>query len=59
MPKLREQRYKHADGTAHVNCYNLAITRKVAEAAGFKPADKLIVRAEEGRIIVERATNEG
>lgn len=57
MPKLREQKYKHADGSTHVNCYNLSITRKVAEMAGFNPADELAVRAENGRIIVERATD--
>lgn len=60
MPRLREQRYKHADGSSHLNCYNLSITRKCAEEAGFTPADMLEVTAKDGQIIVrKRSVNNG
>lgn len=58
MPKLRAQKYRHADGTEHVNCYNVSIPRRVAESAGITSGDELRVKADEGRIIVERAANE-
>lgn len=54
MPRLREQRYKRVDGSNPVNCYNLSITRKIAEEAGFTPEDYLTVRAEKGKITVEK-----
>lgn len=57
MPKLRPQLYKRADGSTALNCFNLSIKKTIAANAGFTPEDELRVIAENGRIIVEKASN--
>lgn len=54
MPKLRAQKYHLTDGSSKVNCYNLSIKKTEAIAAGFTISDNLSVKAEPGRIIIEK-----
>ena len=58
MAKLRIQKYRLPDGTSKINCYNIAVPKKVANEAGITPDDQLTIKPENGRIIVERSKNE-
>lgn len=54
MAKLGVNRYYNRKGEAKVNSYLVSIPRKIAEQAGFTEEDRIKVKAENGKIIVEK-----
>ena len=54
MPKLARNYYTDAKGVRKLNCYSIAIPKRVAEEAGIKDDDEVIVYANDGKIIVEK-----
>ena len=45
---------KRTSGTGHIS-YEVTIPKEFVEKLGWQPGDRLIVRLEDGRIILERA----
>lgn len=55
MAKLVKQKYYTAKGQSKVNCYKVALSKFIVEASGIKEDDEIIVYAEKGKIIIEKA----
>lgn len=53
MPKLARNRYTDAKGVRKLNCYSIAIPKKVVEEAGIQE-DDVIVYADGNKIIIEK-----
>ncbi len=45
---------KRTSGTGHIS-YEVTIPKEFVEKLGWRPGDRLIVRLEDGRIVLERA----
>ena len=54
MQKIQQQRYRTINGEIKVNCYKITLSKEVVKQAGFNEETKLEVRAENGKIIVEK-----
>lgn len=54
MQKIQQQRYRTMNGETKINCYKITLSKEVVRQAGFDEETKLKVRAENGKIIIER-----
>lgn len=54
MQKIQQQRYRTINGEIKINCYKITLSKEVVKQAGFDEQTKLNVRAENGKIIVEK-----
>lgn len=54
MQKIQQQRYRTLNGEIKVNCYKITLSKEVIKQAGFDEETKLVVRAENGKIIIEK-----
>ena len=53
MPKLARNNYTDAKGVRKLNCYSIAIPKKVVEETGINADDEVIVYANGDKIIIE------
>lgn len=54
MAKLAKLMYYTSKGEKKLNCYVKNIPKEIVKQAGITDNDDLIVRAENGKIIIER-----
>lgn len=54
MPKLSKVKYYKPNGETGIASYTISIAKTVAEAVGFTDKDRLVVKAENGKIIIEK-----
>lgn len=54
MSKLAKIMYSTAKGERKLNCYVKNIPKEIVKQAGINENDDLLVRAEKGKIIIER-----
>lgn len=54
MQKIQQQRYRTLKGEIKVNCYKITLSKEAVKKAGFDENTKLEVRAEKGKIIIEK-----
>ena len=55
MTKLVKQNYKTKDGQIKLHCYKLTLSKEIINKAGIKSEDKLNIKTENGKVIIERA----
>jgi len=54
MPKLSKVKYYKPNGESGIASYTISIAKTAAEKAGFNENDKLVVKGEKGKIIIEK-----
>ena len=54
MQKLKAVNYYNSKGERKVNCYMITISKEAAKNAGFDIDTKLEVKAENGKIFIEK-----
>jgi len=54
MPKLARNNYTDAKGVRKLNCYSIAIPKRVVEETGIKDNDEVMVYANGDKIIIEK-----
>lgn len=54
MAKLVKNNYYTSKGEKKINSFNVSISKKVVEAAGFTGDEKIKVYAKDGKIIIEK-----
>lgn len=54
MVKLAKQYYWLKDGTKKLNCYHIAINKKILDDANINDDAELNIKAKKGKIIIER-----
>lgn len=53
MAKLVKMKYRTIGGDLKINTYNATISKKIVVASGIDPEKEIIVKAENGKIIIE------
>lgn len=59
MPKLRKVYYYTRSDERKINAYNICLTKKDIETAGFDDNAMFKVTAEKGKIYIEQEKNKG
>lgn len=54
MAKLVKMKYRTIGGDLKINTYNATISKKIVVASGIDPEKEIIVKAENGKIIIEQ-----
>ena len=54
MAKLVKNVYITAKGERKLNCYSVAIPKKVVQEAGIKDTDEIMAYSENNKIIIEK-----
>ena len=54
MAKLVKMKYKTLGGDVKINTYNATISKKIVEESGLDPEEEITVKAEKGKIIIEK-----
>lgn len=54
MAKLTKMRYRTVAGDLKINTYNATISKKIVAESGLDPEKEIIVKAENGKIIIEQ-----
>lgn len=53
MAKLVKMKYRTVGGDLKINSYNVTISKKIVAESGLDPEKEIIVKAENGKIIIE------
>ena len=54
MAKLAKLKYKTLGGDVKINTYNATISKKIVAESGLDPEKEITVKAENGKIIIEK-----
>ena len=54
MAKLIKMKYRTLVGDIKINSYNASISKKIINESGIDPEKEIIVKAENGKIIIEQ-----
>lgn len=54
MAKLIKMKYRTLGGDIKINSYNASISKKIVAESGLDPEKEIIVKAENGKIIIEK-----
>ena len=54
VAKLVKMKYRTIGGDLKINTYNATISKKIVVASGIDPEKEIIVKAENGKIIIEQ-----
>lgn len=54
VAKLVKMKYRTIGGDLKINTYNATISKKIVVASGIDPEKDIIVKAENGKIIIEQ-----
>lgn len=55
MAKLIKNYYYTSKNEKKINSFNVSISKKIVEAAGFTGEEKIKIYVKEGKIIIEKA----
>lgn len=54
MAKLIKMKYRTLGGEIKINSYNASISKKIIKESGIDPEKEITVKAESGKIIIEK-----
>lgn len=54
MAKLAKMKYRTVGGDLKINMYTTTISKKIVAESGLDPEKEIIVKAENGKIIIEQ-----